>query len=166
MVVALLRRVYTTLDLNLFKSEHDCHGIGFEVVKRFYLAHIRLADNTLNLFKSSCLLPEPACICGDEFRLCVSACVWKGSQRRWALLERVRRAEPGSTRLGQNRVCSAPSQCLWADRNAASGLHSSKWVLSSSRGVGKFKGDLKVFKWIRKEQLVVGCFICFLHSSR
>lgn len=152
MVVAVLRSIYTTLDLYLFKSKHDCHRIGFEVEKSW------TANNTLYLFKSSCLLPEPASFSGDEFRLCMSACVRaaSGIECLWGESEGQNLEAPGWWRMG---FALPPGSALETDRNIASGLRFSKWVLSASRAVGKLKGDHKVFKWIRKEQIVVNCFI-------
>lgn len=90
MAAALLRRVYTRLDLSLFKSKHDYHGVGFEVEKRLCLAHIQLPElQKTHLFKSLCLLAEPACFCRDEFRICISSFgrAASGTERFWSKSE-------------------------------------------------------------------------------
>lgn len=157
MVVALLRRVYTRLDLNLFKSKHDCYGIGFEVEKRLYLAHIQWAE--LQTTHVTC---SRASVCYQNLHASVEMnidCVCQhvfgrnasGTECFWSKSEGQNLEAPGWWRMG---FALLPRSAVWTDRNTASGLHLSKWVLTSSRAVWKFKGDGKVFKWIRKEQIV------------
>lgn len=57
MVVALPRRAFTRLGLNLFENVHDYHGIGFEVEKRLYLPHLQLALTANNTFEQELLFP-------------------------------------------------------------------------------------------------------------
>lgn len=73
MVVALLRRVYTRLGLNLFKNKHDCHWIGFEVEKRSVSSSSSTSstgNNTFNLFRASVSYQN---FYEDEFRSYVSS---------------------------------------------------------------------------------------------
>lgn len=57
MVLALPRRAYTSLGLNLFENIHDCHGFGFEVEMRLYLHHLQLAIAANNTLEQELLFP-------------------------------------------------------------------------------------------------------------
>lgn len=167
MVVPLLIWVYTTLDLNLCKRKYDCHGIAFEVENRLYLAHIRLAElqTTHSTWSRASVCHQKLhsfvelgldCVCQDVFGRAASS-----TERFWSESEGHNLEAPGWWRIG----FALPPHSAWGtDRNTAFSLHLSKWVLSSSRAVGKLKGDCKVFKRIRKEQIVVNCFVCSIHS--